>query len=372
MKARWETLLVLAASLSVAFGQGAPGPAPVIVEASKREEFVDRVEALGTLRANESVDLMATVTESVVRVGFEDGERVTKGQVLVEMVGAEEEARLLEARAEARQAKQQYDRAVQLSKSGASSKSTLDEAKRDYDTARARWGAIESQIGDFVIQAPFDGVVGLRNVSVGAMVRPGEMITTIDDDSVMKLDFTVPSTFLPVLEAGVPIRAGARAFPGETFAGEIRMVGSRVDPVTRSVTVRAMLPNEDRKLRPGLLMTVEVLNNPREAVSVPEEALRPVGTRTNVLTVDESGESVVVKEREVTVGARRGGRVEILTGLEAGEKVVTRGAMTAGDGAVVTVTAVGEGGETLDALLERAESGGSVGAGSAAGGGARE
>ncbi len=329
-------------------------PTPVIVAEVRQMEFVDRVEALGTLRANESVELTANVTESVVEIGFEDGERVKKGQMLVRMVGGEEEALLVEAGATANEAKLQFERAKQLAKTGSASVSALDEARRVYETARARKVAIESQIGDFVIKAPFDGVVGLRNVSVGAMMRPGEMITTLDDDSVMKLDFTVPTTFLPVLKIGTPVRAKARAYRNEEFEGEIVSVGSRIDPVTRSVTVRARVPNPDLRLKPGLLMTVEVLSNSRQALAIPEEALRPIASKNHVFLVQDSDDSnnLILAQREVEVGSRRDGMAEVLSGLEVGERVVTRGAMTAGAGAAVQVSAVAKGGETLDELLE--------------------
>lgn len=207
-----------------------PAPAQVIVAEAKTIPFVDRIEALGTLRANESVDLSANVAENVEKIGFDDGQRVKRGAILVEMLGTEEAAMLVEAQSTANEAKLQFERASQLAQTGASSVSELDQARRVYETAKARLAAIKSQIKDLVIVAPFDGVVGLRNISVGALVQPGDLITTIDDDSVMKLDFTVPSTFLSAMTPGTPIQARARAFSKEEFTGQITAVGSRGGP----------------------------------------------------------------------------------------------------------------------------------------------
>ncbi|MDX2082145.1 MAG: efflux RND transporter periplasmic adaptor subunit [Terrimicrobiaceae bacterium] len=320
---------------------------PVVVAEARETEFVDRIEALGTLRANESVNLAANVTKRVVKIGFEDGQRVKKGDVLVEMLSAEEEALIGEAEATAREAQLQYERSQQLTKSGASAKATLDEARRINETARARLVAIESRLADLRIVAPFDGVVGLRNISVGAMVQPGDLITTLDDDRVMKLDFTVPTTFLRAMEPGVPIQAKARAFGDEVFEGEVTSVGTRVDPVTRSVTVRAVIPNPEQRLKPGLLMTVDILSNKRRAIVVPEEAVIGEGTTQQVFVVD--GETA--KRREVVLGARQTGEVEVVEGLKAGEKVVTRGAMSLSDGAAVKVRATDDGRRPLAELI---------------------
>lgn len=340
----------LVVGLGAALAAAAP-PAPVIVAEAVEREFTDRIEALGTLRANESVEVTANVTEVVERIGFEDGERVKQGDVLVELVQTEEEALIVEARATANEAKLQYERALQLAKSGASARSDLDESRRIYETTKARLGAIESQLTDLRIVAPFDGIVGLRNISVGTLVQPGEMITTLDDDSVMKLDFAVPSTFLSVLEAGTPVEAVTRGFGDEKFRGEISSVSSRVDPVTRAVTVRAVIPNPEQKLKPGLLMTVVIASRPRNSVAVPEEALMPQGATTAVFVIDDEVTPPVVRRREVVVGKRRAGEVEIEEGLQAGERVVTRGAMMLGDGATIQVTAVDDGKTPIGELL---------------------
>jgi membrane fusion protein (multidrug efflux system) len=289
------------------------------------------------LTANESVDLTAKVTETVTSLDFTDGQRVKKGDVLATMHSEEARALLGETESTAQESLRQYERTKQLSSQGAASAAQLDEARRVHETARARQLAVQSRIDNLTITAPFDGVVGLRNISVGALVQPGDLITTVDDDSVMKLDFPVPSTFLPVLVTGAPVEARARAFGGKVFSGEIRSVSSRIDPVTRTVTVRAEIPNAERLLKPGLLMTVELRTNERQAVVVPEEALLPAGRRNFLMIVEDGADSPVARKVEVEVGARQSGEIEILGGLATGQRVITHGALKAADGGAVQI-----------------------------------
>jgi membrane fusion protein (multidrug efflux system) len=324
---------------------------PVIVSPVVELPFEDRIEALGTVRANESVALTASVTETVSALHFDDGDRVEAGQLLVEMTNAEEHAQLTEARALADEAKRQYRRVQSLATQGTASKSLLDEREREWQTARARLAAIESRLSDRLIKAPFAGVVGLRNISVGALVEPGDVITTLDDDSVMKLDLAVPSVYLPSLVAGLPIAAKTRVFEEREFSGEVRSVDSRIDPVTRSVLVRVLLPNPDRLLKPGLLMQVTLRKNPRLTLVIPEAALMPVGRDQFVLVAVPEGQGHKVERREVKVGARRPGEAEVLQGLGEGELVITHGNMGARPGQAVTVRAVADRDQPLAELL---------------------
>ena len=328
-------------------------PPPVIVIAAKKDHFTDSVEALGTLRANETVTLTATVTETVTAVNFEDGERVEKDAVLVEMTDGQEKAELEAERATVEEAKVQLERIGPLVKTGAAAESLLDQRQREYDTAIARLDAVQSRIGDRIIAAPFAGIVGLRNISVGAVVQPGMQITTIDDDSVMKLDFSVPELFLSALEVGLEIEASTRAFDGRTFKGKIASINSQIDPITRSLSVRALLDNEDRVLRPGLLMSVEIFKNPRDTIVIPEEALIPEARKNFVFVVTGTGEQAKAEKREIETGARRPGQVEVLKGLEEDELVVTHGGMNIGAGGPVNVTAQDKGGQKLKDMLQK-------------------
>ncbi|MDJ0740983.1 MAG: efflux RND transporter periplasmic adaptor subunit [Gammaproteobacteria bacterium] len=325
---------------------------PIIAAEVVSTSFADPIESLGTLRANESVVLTVTVTETVSALHFDDGERVDAGTLLVEMTSEEEHAQLTEARARLDEAQRQYRRVQSLANQGTAAKALLDERSRQRDTARAQLVAIESRLSDRLVKAPFAGVLGLRNLSVGALVEPGDLITTLDDDSVMKLDLSVPSVYLGALRPGLDVVATTRAFREREFSGRVHSVDSRVDPVTRSVVVRVLLPNAERLLKPGMLMQVTLLNNPRETLVIPESALMPQGREQYVLRAVADGDGHRVERRQVQIGGRRPGQVEVLGGLDKGDLVVTHGTLRARPGQRVDVRSVQRGGESLNQLLD--------------------
>ncbi|MET0066682.1 MAG: efflux RND transporter periplasmic adaptor subunit [Candidatus Thiodiazotropha sp.] len=326
-------------------------PAPQVIAAQVRETvFVDRIEALGTLKANESVELTSNVTEMVTAIHFDDGQRVDRDQVLVEMTSREEHALLEEARANLEEAKRQFNRVRRLESQGIEAQSLLDQRRREVDTARARLAAIESRLADRLIKAPFSGVLGLRNISVGALVETGDRISTLDDDRVMKLEFAVPSTYLASLAPGLPIRARARAFGERVFEGEIKAIDSRVDPVNRSLLVRAVLPNPERILKPGLLMTVELLRNRRQTLVIPESALMPKGREHYVMRLQ--GEPPQAEKLRIVIGSRRAGEVEVLEGLSEGDRVITHGMEKAREGEPVRVKGLEGDGRSIPDLIK--------------------
>ena len=339
---------------STAFAQSAP--VPVFVYEVDNRPFVNEIEALGTLKANQNVVLMSTVTEYVTAIHFEDGQRVQRGKLLVEMDAAEELALKLEEQARSSEAQRQVDRLTRLSGQGATSQSTLDAQKLELQTSQARLQAIESQISQRRIVAPFDGVLGQRDISIGTLVQPGTLITTIDDDSVMKLDFSVPEVFISVLEAGVEIEALTHVWPGRVFLGKVASVNSRVDPVTRAISVRALIDNADRKLRPGMLMRVRLQSNPRNTLVIPEESVITRGRKQFVYTIDESGQATSVNLAPVELGVRRKGEVEILDGLKAGDRIVTHGISRVRPGTRVVIEARDDGNTELRALLNQPSS----------------
>ncbi|MGE5154193.1 MAG: efflux RND transporter periplasmic adaptor subunit [Bdellovibrio bacteriovorus] len=316
------SLLCLAPALSTAQSGNPPPPAPVIAVAVSEAPFADPVEALGTLKARESIALTAKVTEIVSAIHFEDGQRVKQGELLAELSHMEEQALVAEGRARLAEAERQYERVESLAGQRSAAESLLDERRRDLDAARALLAALESRLADRLITAPFAGVLGLRNVSLGALVEPGDLIATLDDTSTLRLDFTVPSLFLADLRPGLAIRARAGEYPDQVFEGEVSALDSRVDPVTRSIQVRALIPNPDGRLKPGLLMTVELLRNPRQALVVPESALLAQGRDHFVIRV---GEGEVAERVQVRLGTRRPGEAEVLAGVAAGDRVVTHG-----------------------------------------------
>jgi membrane fusion protein (multidrug efflux system) len=191
----------------------------------------------------------------------------------------------------------------------------------------------QAKLRDTMIHAPFAGRVGLRRVSVGSLVNPGAVITTLDDTSTVKLDFTVPETHLSTLVPGLPIAATSIAYPGRTFDGKVSSVDTRVDPSTRSVTVRALVPNPDGLLKPGMFLNVRLSRGSADALLVPEQALVPEQGDVFVFVLD--GDSV--EKRLIRTGQRRVGDVQVLQGLAAGDVVVTEGTQKLRDGARVQV-----------------------------------
>lgn len=333
--------LLLALALSACGGDeptqaGGPPPATVTTTVVQPKAWSDTIEALGTARANESVLVTAKVTETVVRVNFEDGDLVEAGAVLVDLSGRVEVAGLEEAAAAYREAEQQYRRQQQLAAQKLIPAGQLDAQRATMEAARARLDATRARLSDRVITAPFAGVLGFRQVSPGTLVTPGTTIASLDDISVIKLDFTVPETFLSALRAGQAVTARSAAWPDRDFTGEVATIDSRVDPVTRAVTVRAMLPNPERLLRPGMLLTVRVFQPERQALVVPEISVVQVARDAHVFRLKDDG---TVEQVEVTLGQRHRGEVEVVEGLSAGDRIVVDGTVKLRDGSRVTEAA---------------------------------
>lgn len=298
----------------------------VVSVAAETREFTDIVEALGTARANESVTLTPRVSDTIRSVQFDDGDIVSKGEVLVLLADDEEQAQLSEAEANLLEARQAFKRIQNLVKQGNASGAALDTERRRMAEAQFRLDAAKARLADQRIVAPFDGMLGLRQISEGSLVTPSTAITTIDAIDIINLDFSVPERFIATLATGQSVTAKVSAYPDRVFEGTVKTIASRVDTVTRSVVVRAELSNKDRALRPGLLMTVEVINRSWRAIGVPEEAIVPTGGRDYVFVVE--GDEAL--RRQVDLGLRRPGYVEVLSGIEPGDRVVTQGTVRLG------------------------------------------
>ena len=298
----------------------------------------EMVEALGTARANESVTLTASLTDTVRRINFDDGDYVEAGTVLVELTSEEEEAQLAEARAELDEARRQLARLEDLDRRGIAATSEVDLARSAAEAAEARLNTELARLKDRLIRAPFSGLLGFRDISPGTLLGPSDAITTIDDVSQIKLDFTVPEKFLSVMQPGRTIYASGASWQDREFEGVVRAVGSRVDPVTRALVVRAIIPNEDRALRPGMLLTVRILAEERTAIVVPERSVVQVGNSSFVYVV---GANQRVNRHEVQLGTRQLGVVEVVAGLEEGEQIVTDGIIKLREGSLVKVAGDG-------------------------------
>ena len=209
----------------------------------------------------------------------------------------------------------------------------LDDQRTAYKKAKAEVQVALSRIRDRQIIAPFDGQLGLRQVSLGALVTPGVVITTLDDLSIIKLDFTVPEGFLAALKIDQEINALSDAYPKIKFIGKVTNIGSRIDPISRAVTVRAVIPNDSLYLRPGMLMRVVLIKNQGNAIIIPEEALVTTADHKYVFRLQNDH----VIEQKVVIGRRRPGAIEILEGLEVGQKVVTEGTLKLQNNSKVTI-----------------------------------
>lgn len=301
---------------------GGNAPATVTTVVLQPSSWTDTIDAIGTAHANESVTMTAKVSETVQRVDFESGDLVHAGQVVVTLSNAANLADLNEAAANYRDAEQSFERQQTLIARQLVAASTLDTLHAARDAAKARMDQVRASLSDRVITAPFDGVLGLRQVSPGSLVTPGTVIATLDDVSVIKLDFSVPERELPALAKGQPVIARSEAYPDKSFDGTIASLDSRVDPVTRAITVQAQIANPERKLRPGMLLDVAVQRPARDTLQVPELALQQVGQQAFLFRV---GADDKVEQVPVTIGARRPGAVEILDGVKAGDRVVVEG-----------------------------------------------
>ncbi len=310
---------------------------PVAVHTVELAEFTDVVEALGTARANESVTITAKVSDVIAQLDFDSGQRVEAGDILVELADAEEAAGLTEALATERETRRDVDRIRDLTERGVAPRSRLDEALAASERARARVEAIEARVADRIIRAPFSGVIGLRNVSVGELVRPGDVIAQLDDASIIKLDFTVPERFLAVIEPGQQVAARASAFPETEFTGQVDQIDSRVDPATRAVTVRALIDNTDGRLRPGMLMTVELRRDRRSMPAIPGGAVVRLNEQAFVFRVEDGERGPIVARTPVELGRRTAGLIEVLSGVEAGDRIVPEGVHRLSDGAPVAI-----------------------------------
>jgi membrane fusion protein (multidrug efflux system) len=296
--------------------------------------FPKTVEALGTARANESVEIRPKITETVSEIRFVESQHVEKGAVLVELDDRSAQAAVASARAAFADSRNKYERAQELFRESLIPASELESIAARRDGDRALLDAAQARLSDTVIRAPFAGRVGLRRVSVGSLVTPSTVIVTLDDTDTIKLDFDVPETALSLVEPERAVLARSAAWPDETFRGQVQSVDTRVDPVSRMITVRALVPNPAQMLRPGMFLTVELRHDDASALVLPEQALIPEQSRQFVLVVDADGRA---EKREVQIGRRRPGQVEILDGVEQGELVVVEGTQKARPGEPVEI-----------------------------------
>jgi membrane fusion protein (multidrug efflux system) len=301
--------------------RGRGGAAPVITAIAETRTFAETIEAVGTALAKESIEVTSKTSNTVTAIRFVEGQRVQAGTILVELDQAQARAALVEAEANLLESRNQLGRGRDLSVTQALSRAQLDQLETAVKTAEARVSAARARLDDLVIRAPFTGTTGFRRVSLGGLVNPGSVITTLDDTSLIKLEFTVPQSFLANLRPGLTVSATADGLDDRQFTGVVTAIDSRIDPVSRSVAVRAELPNETGQLRPGLFMSVRLQAAVQQSILIPESALVPLEGKTFVFIVEEG----VAQQRDVTTGGREPGWVVITSGLAGGEQIIVEG-----------------------------------------------
>jgi membrane fusion protein (multidrug efflux system) len=281
------------------------------------------------------VEIRPVLAATLIAVHFTEGELVEAGTVLVELENTEALSEVAATRATLVESQSQYRRFTELYKTKAVSESQLNEATARRDADRAAVSASEARLAHTVIKAPFAGRLGLRRVSAGSLVGPETVITTLDDTASIKLDFDVPEVFLARLESGLTVNARSAAYPELEFQGTVTAIDTRVDPVSRTIMVRSVLNNEEGILRAGMFLTVTLLREDIKSLVIPEEAIVPERSQQFVWVVDGQN---VAELREVRTGRRRPGQVEILAGLQAGERVIIEGTQKARHGQPVKVS----------------------------------
>lgn len=312
-------------------GGGAPAvAAAVAVEVTQVRplSFPDEASAVGTLKSNESVVLRPETSGRIARIGFKDGEVVRRGTLLLSLDAGIQEAELQQARANLALAQANQRRNEDLFLKKFISQQSLDNTKAALKVQEATVALAEARLAKTRIHAPFDGVVGIRNVSVGDYIKEGEALVNIEDIATLKVDFRLPEAYLSRLNPGLPVDVSSDAMPGVPFAAVLEAVDPLVDPEGRAVSCRASLPNAAGRLRPGMFVRARVaLGDKTDALMIPEQAVVTGGRPLVFRVVAGKAEAVPVQ-----LGVRRDGRVEVLTGLQRGDVIITAGQQKVRDG----------------------------------------
>lgn len=307
---------------------------PVKAVPVKVSTVTTEVSAVGTLLANESVMIRPEIAGRVVGIHFSEGQPVAAGARLVTIDPGEYQAQVAGSSADTKLNNQRYQRAEELFKKGFISSQALDEARGNVDKSRAREAEDRVRLAKTELRAPFPGIMGLRQVSPGAYVQPGKDIARLEDLSSIKLDFRVPEVYLDKIRKDQEVNVKVDAYPNEQFKGRIYALEPVVDEQTRTVLLRARIPNQGFKLRPGMFARVSVTLGARaNALVIPEQAIVPKGQDSFVFRVVD-GKAKLTKVR---IGQRSPGEVEILEGVAAGDTVVTDGQMKLQDSMPVMV-----------------------------------
>lgn len=305
-------------------GKSNAGGTPVAVDVAKVAtlKLVDDINAVGSIRSNESVVIRPEVSGRIIKLNFNDGQHVKKGQLLVAFDATVNEAEVQQAKAELGIARANYERALDLAKQKFISERARDESQANVQVLEAKLALAQARLSKLVIKAPFSGIVGIRNVSVGDYVKDGADLINLEDISSVKVDFRVPEKYADLVHKGQAIELLVDALPGRPFRAKVDAVDPLVDSSGRSALLRGRIDNPEGKLKPGMFARVRLILAEREnAMVVPEEAIVPQGGKVTVWKVVD-GKAM---RTEIKTGLRRAAKVEILEGLQVGDVVVTAG-----------------------------------------------
>lgn len=314
---------------------GPPGPPPpsVLVGHPQTAPLVYEISAVGSLRSNESVVIQPEITGRVSEIAFNEGEPVTKGALLIRLDDSVNRAEVQQAQAQLALTKANFERASDLFKRGNASARARDEALAQLRVAEANVALAQAMLEKTAITAPFDGILGLRHVSPGDYVKPGDKMVNLESINPVKVDFRIPETHAAVLKAGQEVMVTLDALPGKSFKGVVYAIDPLIDPNGRAVILRATVENTQNELRPGMFARVNlVLNQKNDAIMLPETAVFPIGEKRFVYKAVD-GKAV---RTEVATGLRREGRVEILSGVTLSDAIVLEGHFKVQDGRPLT------------------------------------
>jgi len=319
-------------------------PAAIAVETTRVavDTVYDDMRAVGTLAANESVVIAAEIAGRISRIGFNEGEAVKAGDVLIELDDTVLKAELDKVRSDLSLARANRERALTLANQGAGTQRARDETEAAFQSQQANIALAEARLQKSTLTAPFSGVVGLRNVSVGAYIVPGQKIADLADIKTLKVDFRVPEINAAQVRVGNAVLITADAVPGATFEGSIYAIDPIVDVNGRAMRLRAQVANQQERLLPGFFARVRIVVDQRpNALLIPESAIIPLDGKVLVYRVVD-GRAV---QTEVVLGRRLPGQVEIRKGLSASDTIVTSGQQRLREGAVIQVVGSAPSGE---------------------------
>lgn len=303
-----------------------------VAEASERR-LPRTVEAVGTTRARQSIEVVPVTSGNVVEIAFTPGQHVSAGQVLVRLDDDIERANLTDAEAQLVERDQAVERAARLQQSNSVALATVEQVTAAKAAADAEVERARRKLADRAIRAPFDGVVGLSDIDLGARVDDETVLTTLDDLSEVEVQFSLPETLFAEIAPGQPIDARSAAFPERIFNGRVAHIDTRIDPVSRAFKVRAVIPNPEGILPSGMFMSLTLTLSESDALVVPEEAIVVQAAETFVFVVEDGRAA----RRTVATGQRRDGVVAVTDGLAAGETVLVRGLQRVRDGSAVKI-----------------------------------